>query len=150
MNTKSAFRVSLMKCLWLGMIILFLFAIACFAFLPLFIGLVRAAFYEEIKAEANGSSRCPACGTYVHSKSAFCQNCGAPLHADPRAEGPSAPAVTEPEPPAAPAEEAAEEAEEAVEQAAEGAASAANDAEQALKNAEDAASDMLDEFNPEN
>ena len=26
MNTKSAFRVSLMKCLWLGMIILFLFA----------------------------------------------------------------------------------------------------------------------------
>ncbi|MBR6205760.1 MAG: hypothetical protein IKQ73_01145 [Oscillospiraceae bacterium] len=131
-------------------IVLFLFAIACFAFLPLFIGLVRAAFYEEIKAEANGSSRCPACGTYVHSKSAFCQNCGAPLHADPRAEGPSAPAVTEPEPPAAPAEEAAEEAEEAVEQAAEGAASAANDAEQALKNAEDAASDMLDEFNPEN
>lgn len=149
-------------------IVLFLFAIACFAFLPLFIGLVRAAFYEEIKAEANGSSRCPACGTYVHSKSAFCQNCGAPLHADPRAEGPSAPAVTEPEPPAAPAEEAAEEAEQApkdaadeieaaadasdieAEQAAEGAASAANDAEQALKDAEDAASDMLDEFNPEN
>ncbi|MCR5174921.1 MAG: hypothetical protein K6C09_09890 [Oscillospiraceae bacterium] len=160
-------------------IILFLFAIACFAFLPLFIGLVRAAFYEEIKAEANGSSRCPACGTYVHSKSAFCQNCGAPLHADPRTESPSAPAITEPEPPAAPPEEAVEEAEqavldtaeeieaaadaaeneaeqaaeaaeEAVEQATEEAASAAEDAEQALKDAEDAASDMLDEFNPEN
>ena len=155
-------------------IILFLFAIACFAFLPLFIGLVRAAFYEEIKAEANGSSRCPACGTYVHARSAFCQNCGAPLSGTPHAEASTVPTpdVAEPEHSVVPAEapveevfqdlqesgndapgeagpivEAAEEAIEEVEQTVE---ESAADAEQALKDAEDAASEMLDEFPTEN
>ncbi|MBR6950696.1 MAG: hypothetical protein IKH56_03060 [Oscillospiraceae bacterium] len=140
-------------------IILFLFAVACVAFLPLFIGLVRAAFYEEIKAEANGSSRCPACGTYVHARSAFCQNCGAPLNGAPRAETPAAPApdAALPTAPEAVDDEAAgtadcapeesvstftEEAETAVEEA-------SSDAEQILQDAESAASDMLDEFPPE-
>ena len=159
-------------------IILFLFIVACIAFLPLFIGLVHAAFYEEIKAEANGSSRCPACGTYVHAKSAFCQNCGAPLNGS--AYAPPAPEVTpsEPEPPVLPLSETAEAAEQTVEDAgqaaeetipsaihegeqafesveetaeqfAEEAEAAAEDAEQALKDAENAASDMLDRFPPE-
>ena len=139
-------------------IILFLFIIACVAFLPLFIGLVHAAFYEEIKAEANGSSRCPACGTYVHAKSAFCQNCGAPLTGTPRTEAPSAPVtdVTDPELPASLAEEAAvtaeaaaeeaeQAAEEAAEQFAEEAAEAVSDgAEQAVEAVEEAAEQLAE------
>ena len=120
-------------------IILFLFIIACVAFLPLFIGLVHAAFYEEIKAEANGSSRCPACGTYVHAKSAFCQNCGAPLNGTPRAESPSAtaPAVTEPEPSAAPAETIAEAVEKPVQMVQNAAESAVEETEEAAEAAEE-------------
>ena len=132
-------------------IILFLFAIACVAFLPLFIGLVHSAFYEEIKAEANGSSRCPACGTYVHAKSAFCQNCGAPLNGTARAEAPSAPVPeeTEPEPYAAPAEDAAETAEQvlagAPEEVQEAVDAASEEIEQAAEEAEESVESLAEE-----
>lgn len=121
-------------------LILTVFAIVCFALLPLFLGLVKAAFYEEIKAEANGIRSCPKCGTFVHAESAYCQNCGAPLN------GPSSPAPISPEPPApeeaaradGSADEAAEEASAAVEEASEAAEKAQDAAEEAAETAEDA------------
>ena len=150
-------------------IILFLFMLACVAFLPLFYGLVHAAFYEEIKAEANGSSRCPACGTYVHARSAYCQNCGAPLNGTSRPETSPAPASVPTEADtssfsAEAVEESVQASEESVdtvseeaeafeaetEKAEETVETVTEDAEQALKEAEDAASDMLDHFTPEN
>lgn len=47
----------------------------CFIlFCPLFLGLVKAAFYEEI----NASHHCPQCGATVAPGSSFCSQCGAP------------------------------------------------------------------------
>ncbi len=82
--------------------------VAGLALLPLFLGLVRAAFYEEIQkcnadpaykaqyfpaapaapaapmaapAEPQGpGSFCPNCGSRVAEDSAFCPNCGTKLH----------------------------------------------------------------------
>ena len=128
-------------------LILCVFAIVCFALLPLFLGLVKAAFYEEIKAEANGIRSCPKCGTFVHAESAYCQNCGAPLN------GPSSPAPIPLEPPvpeevARPdeaadesAEEASatlEEAEESLTEATEKAQAAAEDAAEVVEEAQEA------------
>lgn len=48
----------------------------CFIlFCPLFLGLVHAAFYEEI----NANHRCPQCGAAVAPGSSFCSQCGAPI-----------------------------------------------------------------------
>lgn len=83
-------------------IIDFLFSLCCAVLLPLFLGLVKAAFYEEIKAAANASVACPACGNYVHIRSAYCQHCGAPMKAP--ANQAAAPAAAEAPAPAPAAE----------------------------------------------
>lgn len=66
-------------------LILFLFVLAATALSPLFLGLVQAAFYEEIKnptipvapVYAPGTiSFCPNCGNPVNPGSSFCPNCG--------------------------------------------------------------------------
>ena len=58
-----------------------LFALAVLVFLPLFLGLVRAAFYEEITnptvEEPKFLARyCPNCGTAVTPETIYCPNCG--------------------------------------------------------------------------
>lgn len=54
----------------------------CFAiFSPLFFGLVKAAFYEEI----NSDHHCPQCGAISQPGSGFCSKCGAPLNPQPEA-----------------------------------------------------------------
>lgn len=68
-------------------IITFVFAIAVAALTPLFLGLVQAAFYEEITnptipvvhASSSVGVFCPNCGTPVAADSAFCPNCGTKL-----------------------------------------------------------------------
>lgn len=53
--------------------------VVCFAiFSPLFLGLVQAAFYEEINAD----HRCPQCGAKTQTGSSFCPQCGASLNAE--------------------------------------------------------------------
>ena len=69
-------------------IILFVFIIVVTALTPLFLGLVQAAFYEEISnptiAIVQTSTApgifCPNCGTAVAASSAFCPNCGNKLN----------------------------------------------------------------------
>lgn len=69
-------------------LVLFVFTIAVAALTPLFLGLVQAAFYEEIKnptiAIVQTSSApgifCPNCGNAVPANSAFCPNCGTKLN----------------------------------------------------------------------
>lgn len=51
--------------------------LAVFALAPLFVGLVQAAFYEEINSASNRF--CPECGAKVPGGVAFCSNCGKPL-----------------------------------------------------------------------
>lgn len=68
--------------------VLVVFAIAAGALSPLFLGLVQAAFYEEIQnptiAIVPTSSApgvfCPNCGNAVAADSAFCPNCGSKLN----------------------------------------------------------------------
>ena len=63
-------------------IVSILFSLAVFLFMPLFMGLVRAAFYEEIMnptapEKIEGSARfCPNCGSPVGPESVYCPNCG--------------------------------------------------------------------------
>ena len=85
-------------------IVLFVFALACFAFLPLVYGLLHAAFYEEITSGRMAAARtaqetaftpgpsagsaapmimCPACGNPVKADSLFCPSCGSPIAAQP-------------------------------------------------------------------
>lgn len=72
----------------LFIIILVLLSIVYAILLPLFLGLVQAAFYEEIKnptiAIVQTSSApgvfCPNCGNAVAADSAFCPNCGNKLN----------------------------------------------------------------------
>ena len=63
---------------YLGILIALVLILALIAFVvlaPLFLGLVQAAFYEEITV--NKSARfCPNCGSKVPFNSAFCPNCG--------------------------------------------------------------------------
>lgn len=54
-----------------------LFILCCVCLLHLFRGLVKAAFYEEIKAACNNVNQCPACLAYVAPGCAFCPSCGA-------------------------------------------------------------------------
>lgn len=86
-------------------LVLFLFCLCCVAFLPLFLGLVQAAFYEEIKnptyvppvrkqenfyAPVNNvppqdyvpvpGNFCPRCGSPLSPNSNFCTNCGQKLN----------------------------------------------------------------------
>ncbi|MCQ2451593.1 MAG: hypothetical protein MJ075_00465 [Oscillospiraceae bacterium] len=89
-------------------IIDFFAILICAALAPLFLGLVNAAFYEEIKAAANSSISCPNCGNYVHIQNAYCQHCGAPLKAAATPAEPTAPGET-----AVPTSEAATESADA-------------------------------------
>ncbi len=66
-------------------LIMFVVLVAVFALSNLFLGLVQAAFYEEItnaKPAQIGDGTagyCPNCGQpYASAESAFCSNCGAP------------------------------------------------------------------------
>lgn len=69
-------------------IILFLFTVAAGVLTPLFMGLIQAAFYEEIQnptiAIVQTSSApgifCPNCGNAVAADSAFCPSCGNKLN----------------------------------------------------------------------
>lgn len=56
-------------------IVSFVFTVAVALFVGLFLGLVQAAFYEEI----NTSHHCPQCGEVVESTSSFCSKCGAAI-----------------------------------------------------------------------
>ena len=86
-------------------LVLVVYTIACIAFMPLIYGLLRAAFYEEIKngnlaaeaaaqasaaharyaAQAGAASGaaatafCPNCGSPVEPGARFCPSCGTPL-----------------------------------------------------------------------
>lgn len=56
---------------------MFVLNIAVIALAPLFIGLVQAAFYEEINAVAVGY--CPGCGFKLTANVPACPNCGRPI-----------------------------------------------------------------------
>ncbi len=56
---------------------LLVLSIAFIALSPLFIGLVQAAFYEEINNKS--VKYCPRCGCMVAANTAFCPNCGNPV-----------------------------------------------------------------------
>lgn len=79
-------------------IVAFLFTLICVAFMPLVLGLIGAAFYEEISnptmdasvpvfqapaapaaQPAAPAAFCPNCGAKNDGESAFCQNCGTRL-----------------------------------------------------------------------
>lgn len=75
-------------------IVLFLFTVVSIVLIPLFLGLIKAAFYEEIKAAANSTVSCPNCGNYVHMTSAYCQHCGSPMKTE--ASAPLVPAMVSP------------------------------------------------------
>ena len=73
---------------WLFGIVLFVVIVACLLFMPLFLGLVQAAFYEELMnptlpapGEAAGGEKviCPQCGAAVDKDTAFCPSCGTKL-----------------------------------------------------------------------
>jgi hypothetical protein len=57
-------------------LVLAVFFLAVLAFGPLFVGLVQAAFYEEITSAA--VSYCSGCGFKLTSDVPFCPNCGKP------------------------------------------------------------------------
>lgn len=57
-------------------LVAFVAIIAFVALSPLFLGLVQAAFYEEITVKKSARF-CPNCGSKVPFNSAFCPNCGA-------------------------------------------------------------------------
>ena len=58
-------------------IVLILFYLAYIVFVPLFAGIVKAAFYEEINSEAVGY--CSKCGTKLTSAANACPKCGTPI-----------------------------------------------------------------------
>ena len=73
---------------WLFGIVLFVLVVACVLFMRLFLGLVGAAFYEELMhptmpapgAQAGGEKVfCPQCGAAVDKGTAFCPSCGAKI-----------------------------------------------------------------------
>ena len=73
---------------WLFGIVLFALIVLCLLFMKLFLGLVRAAFYEELMhptmpapgaANSGDKTVCPACGAAVEKDTAFCPNCGAKI-----------------------------------------------------------------------
>ena len=74
---------------WIFGIVLFIVIVLLLLFMNLFLGLVGAAFYEELmhptmpaSGEASGSGDkavCPSCGAAVEKDTAFCPNCGAKL-----------------------------------------------------------------------
>jgi len=55
----------------------FVFIVAVAVLGPLFVGLVQAAFYEEINN--NVTKTCSGCGNILTPNAAFCQNCGKPV-----------------------------------------------------------------------
>lgn len=66
-------------------IITFVVVIAVLALTPLFLGLVQAAFYEEIThptmaAKPASGAFCPACGAAVTPGTGFCTSCGNKLN----------------------------------------------------------------------
>lgn len=61
----------------LFLLVLFVFTIASAALSSLFVGLVQAAFYEEITASA--VRYCSGCGFKITSDVANCPNCGKPV-----------------------------------------------------------------------
>lgn len=65
-------------------IVTFVVTIAVVALTPLFLGLVQAAFYEEIShptmAHEATASFCPACGAAVVPGTGFCTSCGNKLN----------------------------------------------------------------------
>lgn len=111
---------------WLFGIINFLFILCCACLIALFNGLVKAAFYEEIKAACNNVKQCPVCMSYVRNGSAFCPNCGArfAVYAEPAPETFTAPVpeaqskAAEPEVTAFEEEAVSTEAEEVIEETA--------------------------------
>lgn len=52
--------------------------LAVYALAPLFLGLVQAAFYEEINSKT--TVFCTNCGQPMPGNAAFCANCGTPTH----------------------------------------------------------------------
>jgi len=65
----------------LFVLVAFVTAIVAIALSPLFLGLVQAAFYEEITnpetaAKADGGVTCAGCGTALAAGARFCPNCG--------------------------------------------------------------------------
>lgn len=63
------------------MLIFILYTIAYILFLPLYAGLVQAAFYDEIShpslmKDGTASVQCPQCGFRMNAGSQFCPNCG--------------------------------------------------------------------------
>lgn len=72
--------------------IMVVFLIVAAAVLPLFTGLVQAAFYEEITnptidvESGRETVKCPACGARVEKGAAFCASCGAPMPKEEPAE----------------------------------------------------------------
>lgn len=60
-------------------LVLFLFYIAIVALSPLFVGLVRAAFYEEINNKFASVTYCATCNSPLSPDAAFCPTCGNPV-----------------------------------------------------------------------
>ena len=74
---------------WLFGIVLFVVVVAVALFMRLFLGLVGAAFYEELmnptkpapEQSAGGEKAvCPTCGAAVEKDTAFCPSCGTKLN----------------------------------------------------------------------
>ena len=67
-------------------LVLVVFAIAAAVFGPLFLGLVQAAFYEEV----NNRKSCPRCGTPLAPGARFCPRCGLSADGTPALASPAA------------------------------------------------------------
>lgn len=76
-------------------LLLILFFIACALLLPFFLGLVEAAFYEEITnptpaaeliTENTEKKYCPVCGAKISKKAIFCPQCGKRISGEQQAE----------------------------------------------------------------
>ena len=85
-------------------IILFAFIVLVLLFLPLFLGLVGAAFYEEISnpsMTATGVAlvNCPNCGASVEEGAAFCPSCGFKMTPDAPVQNVETPVQTNTETP---------------------------------------------------
>ena len=118
----AAFLVLLLLCFIpvigvLFRIVMFVYILACIAFLPLFYGLLHAAFYAEITGGRMAASRaardsafsggfgagpgagpggasafCPVCGSPIRPDARFCPGCGSAITPpSPLPEAPSAP-----------------------------------------------------------